>query len=426
MKHAILAFLLLSFAFGIHAQQSNPRVDASGRVTFSYVNKDADCVQLKGSFIPKTATIKTPMGSLGISEQIYDMQRTSDDGLWTYTTEPLLSEMYTYQILVDDEPVLDPANQNVVRDVKDMLNFFLIDGDVAKYYFDRNVPHGKVEYVWYPSSMNGMAQRRMAVYTPAVYDEMPQDSFPVLYLLHGSGGDETSWAGRGRAAQILDNMIAAGLVPPLIVVMPNGNVKLDAAPGESPYQDNEPSGINIKSMLGKIEHAFVPEVLGYAEQHYRIRQKREARAIAGLSLGGLHTIYISANSPYTFGYIGLFSAQTTNMISNVEANAIGKLRSAAMELLSLVGITPQEKHDDFAHIDVYEDFDEKLAEQFEAKPYLYYIAVGDDDFVLKLNDDFRRKLDDNNYPYLYHPTDGGHTWENWRKYLVDFLPRLFK
>ena len=425
MRHTIFAFLILSCAFGAHAQKGGPTVDSSGRATFVYVNKNADRVQLKGSFIPKSMTIKTPMGSLGGRAQTYDMLQ-SDDGVWTYTTEPLPSEMYTYQFVIDDEPIADPANPNFVRDMKDTLSYFLVDGDVAKYYIERDVPHGKVEYVWYPSSMNGMNQRRMTVYTPAVYDDSPQESFPVLYLLHGSGGDETSWTGIGRAAQILDNMIATGAIPPIIVVMPNGNVHFDAAPGESPYQDNEPMGINIKSMLGKIEHAFVPEVVGYAEQHYRIRQSRAARAIAGLSLGGLHTIYISANSPRTFGYVGLFSAQTTNMISTVEANAIERLRSATLELLGMVGIKPGEKLDDFSHIDVYEDFEEKLAEQFEAEPYLYYIAVGNEDFVLRLNDDFRRKLDENNYPYVYHPTDGGHTWENWRKYLVDFLPRLFK
>ena len=84
------------------------------------------------------------------------------------------------------------------------------------------------------------------------------------------------------------------------------------------------------------------------------------------------------------------------------------------------------KADKFSHVQIYEDFETKLAVQFHIKPYLYYIAVGEEDFVLKLNNDFRKKLDEKNYPYVYHPTDGAHTWENWRKYLVDFLPRLFK
>ena len=380
MRHIILTTLLLSCTVGVLAQPQEPRIEPDGRVTFVYADDTASIVQLKGSFIPKKKKIKTPAGTFG-REQVYDMQRLpADSTTWTFTSEALPSEMYTYRFVVDGRPIADPANPCFVRDVKDTLSYFIIDGETGGYYMDRDVPHGKVERVWYPSTMNNMAQRRMTVYTPPTYDEAEQDSFPVLYLLHGSGGDETSWTDYGRAAQILDNMIAAGTIEPLIVVMPNGNASLDAAPGESPYQQSEPSALNITSMLGKIEYAFVPEVVGYVEQHYRARQSKAARAIAGLSLGGLQTIYISANNPDTFDY----------------------------------------------DVQIYEDFETKLAVQFHIKPYLYYIAVGEEDFVLKLNNDFRKKLDEKNYPYVYHPTDGAHTWENWRKYLVDFLPRLFK
>lgn len=428
MKHTILVTMFLSCAFGVHAQVSEPQIDASGRATFVYVNDTASLVQLKGSFIPKKNKIKTPAGTFG-REQFFDMQRGADGRTWTYTTEPLQSEMYTYQFVIGKKEFADPANSNFVRDVKDTLSYFLIDGETGGYYFDRDVPHGKVERVWYPSTMNGMAQRRMTVYTPAGYDEVPQDSFPVLYLLHGSGGDETSWTDYGRAAQILDNMIAMGAIRPLIVVMPNGNATLDAAPGESPYQNSEPSALNITSMLGKIEYAFVPEVVRYTEEHYRTRHSREARAIAGLSLGGLQTIYISANNPDTFGYVGLFSAQTTNLLTSTRASTIKNLRNKIQNLVDKTGlqldILTGGKADKFSHVQIYEDFELKLAAQFLANPFLYYIAVGEEDFVLKLNNDFRKKLDEKGYPYVYHPTDGAHTWENWRKYLIDFLPRLF-
>ena len=428
MKHVILATLLLGCTLGVQAQEQEPQIDADGRVTFVYANDTASLVQLKGSFIPKKKKIKTPAGTFG-KEQVYDMQRLPDSNIWTYTTEPLQSEMYTYRFLIGKNSFADPMNPNFVRDVKDTLSYFLIDGETGGYYFDRDVPHGRVERVWYPSSMNNMAQRRMTVYTPAAYDEAPQDSFPVLYLLHGSGGDETSWTDYGRAAQILDNMIAAGTIRPLIVVMPNGNASLDAAPGESPYQNSEPSALNITSMLGKIEYAFVPEVVGFVEQNYRARQSKAARAIAGLSLGGLQTIYISANNPDTFGYVGLFSAQTTNLLTSSRASTIAKWRNKAVDLMNKTGlqldILSGGKADKFSHVQIYEDFEIKLGIQFHAKPYLYYIAVGEEDFVLKLNNDFRKKLDEKQYPYVYHPTDGAHTWENWRKYLVDFLPRLF-
>ena len=430
MRHIILTTLLLSCTVGVLAQPQEPRIEPDGRVTFVYADDTASIVQLKGSFIPKKKKIKTPAGTFG-REQVYDMQRLpTDSTTWTFTSEALPSEMYTYRFVVDGRPIADPANPCFVRDVKDTLSYFIIDGETGGYYMDRDVPHGKVERVWYPSTMNNMAQRRMTVYTPPTYDEAEQDSFPVLYLLHGSGGDETSWTDYGRAAQILDNMIAAGTIEPLIVVMPNGNASLDAAPGESPYQQSEPSALNITSMLGKIEYAFVPEVVGYVEQHYRARQSKAARAIAGLSLGGLQTIYISANNPDTFDYVGLFSAQTTNLLTSKRAKTISNIRNKAVNLMNMTGFQfdflSGGKADKFSHVQIYEDFETKLAVQFHIKPYLYYIAVGEEDFVLKLNNDFRKKLDEKNYPYVYHPTDGAHTWENWRKYLVDFLPRLFK
>ncbi len=429
MRHITLATLLLGCTLGAMAQAQEPRIDADSRVTFVYADDTASIVQLKGSFIPKKKKIKTPAGTFG-REQVYDMQRLPDDTtVWTFTTEPLQSEMYTYRFVVNGRPIADPANPCFVRDVKDTLSYFIIDGETGGYYMDRDVPHGKVERVWYPSTMNNMAQRRMTVYTPPTYDEAAQDSFPVLYLLHGSGGDETSWTDYGRAAQILDNMIAAGTIRPMIVVMPNGNASLDAAPGESPCQQNEPSALNITSMLGKIEYAFVPEVVGYVEQHYRARRSKAARAIAGLSLGGLQTIYISANNPDTFDYVGLFSAQTTNLLTSKRAKTISNIRNKAVDLMNKTGFQfdflSGGKADKFSHVQIYEDFETKLAVQFHVKPYLYYIAVGEEDFVLKLNNDFRKKLDEKNYPYVYHPTDGAHTWENWRKYLVDFLPRLF-
>ena len=368
MRHIILTTLLLSCTVSVLAQPQEPRIEPDGRVTFVYADDTASIVQLKGSFIPKKKKIKTPAGTFG-REQVYDMQRLpADSTTWTFTSEALPSEMYTYRFVVDGRPIADPANPCFVRDVKDTLSYFIIDGETGGYYMDRDVPHGKVERVWYPSTMNNMAQRRMTVYTPPTYDEAEQDSFPVLYLLHGSGGDETSWTDYGRAAQILDNMIAAGTIEPLIVVMPNGNASLDAAPGESPYQQSEPSALNITSMLGKIEYAFVPEVVGYVEQHYRARQSKAARAIAGLSLGGLQTIYISANNPDTFDYVGLFSAQTTNLLTSKRAKTISNIRNKAVSLMNMTGFQfdflSGGKADKFSHVQIYEDFETKLAVQF--------------------------------------------------------------
>lgn len=218
----------------------------------------------------------------------------------------------------------------------------------------------------------------------------------------------------------------------MIVVMPNGNAELAAAPGEDPNNPRQqPSAVNTKSMLGQIETVFIDEVVDYVDNNYRTFPTKNYRAIAGLSLGGLHTLFITANNPDMFDYVGLFSAQTTNALNNQYIDQLKEVGNIWSDVKAIFPSLNGSKFDrtissyTSPELSIYEDLDLKLSRQFENPPKLYYIAVGEEDFVKKLNDDFRAKLDSYEYPYLYNETDGGHTWENWRKYLVDFLPRIF-
>jgi len=358
------------------------------------------------------------------------MKKTGDN--WTYTTDILPSEFYTYYFEVDEKKVKDPNNPNKVRDIADTLNYFIIGNGIADDYVEHSVAHGTVKKVWYPSTLNGMKKRRMTIYLPKSYSSNTQKRFPVLYLLHGSGGDEDAWEGCGRAIQILDNLIAEGRCKPMIVVMPNGNAGLAAAPGSDPKNPNQkPSAMNTNSILGQIESVFMDEIVDYVDENYRTINDKAHRAIAGLSLGGLHTLFISMNNPTKFDYVGLFSAQTTNVLNDKRIGSMQKLGEAWNELKSnlpfIGGGSVDRKISSLTSEDlsIYNDVDNKLKAQFSTAPKLYYIAVGRDDFVKKLNDDLRLRLDAKGYKYHYNETDGGHTWENWRKYLVDFLPRLF-
>ena len=165
-----------------------------------------------------TFTVKAPGTKkmvLVLSEKKYKMERQGDT--FTYHTDTLPSEMYTYFYQSNGKKMLDPENSRVTRDIDEKLNYFFVEGDVADYYLDKGVPHGKIDKVWYPSTLNGMSQRRMFVYTPPGYDNEGEDTYPVLYLLHGSGGDETSWTDYGRACQILDNLIHQDGIQPMIV-----------------------------------------------------------------------------------------------------------------------------------------------------------------------------------------------------------------
>lgn len=424
--------LVCLFASSVFAKDKlqSPVIHPDNSVTFNAVFPSAEEVVLRGTFIPRKDYLKTEVGSLGKAGKIEMKQK---DGVWTYTTGVLPSDFYTYFYEVDGVQKMDTLNPNKVRDIADYFNYFIINGGDGDDYTVQNVPHGTVKKVWYPSKLEGMDERRMTVYLPAAYTKTKNRRFPVLYLLHGSGGDENAWGDCGRAFQILDNLIAEDRCVPMIVVMPNGNVELAAAPGEDPkHPDVKPSANNVSSMTGKIESVFMEDVVDYVDKHYRTINDKEHRAIAGLSLGGLHTLFISLNNPTKFDYIGLFSAQTTNGLNKKRIGSmkgLGDLWGGLKEDLPFLhgsGIDKTISKYTSDELGIYEDVEEKLKVQFANPPKLYYIAVGRDDFVKKLSDDFRKTLKAEHCDFYYNETDGGHTWENWRSYLVDFLPRLFK
>lgn len=424
----------LGFSVGAGSQNIQPVVmNSDHSVTISVKFPDAEEVSIKGSFLPRARTFRTPAGVFGKDGEEEMTKR--EDGVWTFTTKPLSPELYTYSFEVDDKDTFDISCPARYRDITTWLNYFIIPGGIANDYMTNKVPHGKVSLVWYDSKIPGLPRRRMAVYTPPNYTKGRR--YPVLYLLHGTGGDERSWTELGRAQNILDNLIAAKRCVPMIVVMPNGIANRAATPGEDPFNTAPASATAVESMLGIIEGAFMPEVVKYIETHYPVIAAKSGRAIAGLSLGGLHTLFISANNPKAFDYVGLFSAQTTNTITS--SRKIGRIERLASTIDKISDTFPflarggkGKRIDGYAslvgegRLAVYDSLDYKLRQQFDDKPKLYYIAYGRDDFVKKLNEDFRQRLDSNNYKYVLNITDGGHSWENWRKYLVDFLPRLFK
>jgi enterochelin esterase family protein len=285
----------------------------------------------------------------------------------------------------------DPNNVYLIRDVATVTNVFIIGGGRADLYKVNKVPHGTVARRWYNSPSLNLT-RRLTVYTPAGY-ETSKNSYPVLYLLHGMGGDEEAWIALGRTAQILDNLIAQGKAKPMIVVMTNGNVSQEAAPGESALGFYKPSMQLPKSMEGSMEASF-PDVVKFIESNYRTVAKKTGRAIAGLSMGGFHSLHISNQYPDMFDYVGLFSAA----------------------IMPNKGIKSP----------VYDNFDSKLKIQFSKKPALYWIAIGKADFLYQANSDYRKLLDQNGYKYTYYETEEGHIWKNWRIYLSEFTPLLFK
>lgn len=321
-----------------------------------------------------------------------EMTRNAD-GVWTYTTPVLPSEMYTYRIDVDGVVNLDPLNPFTRRDVGNVYSVFYIGGGCGDYYQVHDVPHGDVVTTWYHSDSAG-ADRRLSVYLPPCYGKEDR-KYPVLYLLHGSGGDETAWLDLGHVARIMDNLIARGEAEPMIVVMPNGNFSKQAAPGETP--ENLAFRPVMTNMLtdyknGAYEMAFT-EIIGFIDNKYSTIPDRQHRAIAGLSMGGFHSLYIALNYPGWFDYVGLFSAGLmTDLNTDREA---------------------------------YRDEDAKLARLSELGYKLFWIGIGKDDFLYEANTDFRKRLDSMDFDYTYHESERGHIWANWRQYLLLFVPQLF-
>lgn len=338
-------------------------INPDNSVTFRYKNLKAVKVEVSGEFMEGSA------------------QLVEKDGVWTYTTAPLPSEMYFYSLSVDGTPIVD-MNYSMTKDIPRWMNYFIISGEKGDIYSVQDVPHGSVSSRWYDSQKLQM-RRRMNVYTPAGY-ENSKKKYPVLYLLHGNACDENSWLDLGRAAQILDNLIAQGKAEPMIVVMTNGNPAQQAAPA---YFGDTYTNANTMPGIATFPETF-SEVIAFVESNYRTINKKEGRAIAGFSMGGGHSFTISKEMPNTFDYVGLFSAAGSNISKDEEK--------------------------------------EKLLTMKKNGYKLYYIGCGTEDFLYKSVQAYNKQLDDIGFKYYYRETGGGHTWGPWRIYLSEMAQMLFK
>ena len=384
------------------AQAKSPEVNPDGTITIRFQGPKAKSVKVEGDFLPEQL-IETPQGVWAIHPAV-DLKETQP-GLWEYTTPaPVPADYYTYTLTVDGIKTVDPANVYINRDVATVTNQLIVSrekGDNGDLFSVNDVPHGTVRTMWYHSKELG-CDRRITVYTPAGY-ETSGKKYPVFYLLHGAGGDETAWYTQGRSTQILDNLIAAGKAEPMILVMTNGNAWDTAAPGESSKGFVQPSmaGVGREGVKEAAFELHFPEVMSFIEKNFRCKTDKNSRAIAGLSMGGFHSQAISRYYNQKFGYVGLFSGAT----GGVQA----------------MGNQP-------AQSPVYTQFDADMAKQFAKgkAPKLYFIACGKTDFVLGGVNALRAYMDEKGYPYEWRESEGGHIWRNWRNYLVEYAQKIFK
>ena len=379
---------LISLTISVAAQQAlfggteivSPEIHKDHTVIFRVQAPAAEAVKLSGDWMPYEGWVP---GSVNMQKD--------ENGLWSHTTEVLNPELYGYAYIIDGVRTNDPNNVFVSRDISTNTNIFLIEGGQADLYKVNDVPHGSVNHRWYDSPGLDMT-RRITIYSPPGY-ETSKASYPVLYLLHGAGGDEEAWNELGRASQIMDNLIAQGNVEPMLVVMPNGNVSQQAAPGEGIRGYYKPQFMEGGTMDGSYEESFL-DIVNFVESSYRVKADKESRAVAGLSMGGFHSLHISRYYPNTFNYVGLFSAA----------------------ILPTQDVSSK----------VYQDIDGTLKTQMDNGYKLYWIGIGKTDFLYENVTEYRKNLDKMGMSYIYRESDGGHIWKNWRIYLSEFTPLLFK
>src|SRR5947209_11601028 len=267
-----------------------PRVDSNSRVQIRFKAPDATKVRANFWSGPKA-----------------DLEKQAD-GFWTFTTPPLAPGLHYYTVIVDGAEVSDPGSTAYFGGSK-WASAVEVPEAAATYYLAQDVPHGQVREVWYHSKVTG-TWRHALVYTPAAYDTQLKERYPVLYLQHGGGEDESGWTRQGRANFILDNLIAAGKAKPMIVVMANGYARRAGAP--APDLNGKPFGSPemrkaMQDMMSAFEDDMTQALIPFIDSTFRTMPDRDHRAMAGLSMGGMQTFQVTLNHLDLFSYIGGFS-----------------------------------------------------------------------------------------------------------------------
>jgi enterochelin esterase-like enzyme len=414
---AILMGNALAPALSSHAAQApaaatqllnSPELRRDGSVTFRLRAPDASAASVEGNW-PN-----------GLQHTTVPMTR-GEDGVWSVTVGPLPPEFWSYTFKTDGVNAADPSNAHSVRDGLHSASTFIQPGPVSMNYEVNEVPHGTLASIWYASAT--LAQtRRATVYTPPGYED-GRMRYPVLYLLHGGGGDETAWNDNGRASEILDNLIAQKKIVPMIVVMPNGNADQSASQaytaGVARSAAGIPGGAGPHGESGMIAfpRSLVQDLIPYIDRHYRTQADRDHRAIAGLSMGGAQTFFTAFNHIDRFAWVAAFSGGFP-LLPGVAvdipppANAAelrGPDLTRAIDPDKMAALLPQ------------------LNAQANGKLKLLYVAIGTNDALMSTHAVVKRLLNDKGVRFTLVERPGYvHEWRFWRLSLQDLLPRLFK
>lgn len=350
----------------------SPAVAADRQITFRVLAPRAEAVKLSAGDIP----------GLGQGKEMIK----GANGVWEVTVGPVNPGSYRYNFNVDGVAVVDPRNPKTSESNENTWSLVQVPG--ADWMDTWDVPHGAVAEVTYWSSTLKRF-RRLHVYTPPGY-ESGKGKFPVFYLLHGAGDSDDSWGTVGRAGFIMDNLIAARKAKPMVVVMPHGHT--------GPFG----FGGGGKPMFGEFETEFVADIMPQVERRYRVYTDRAHRAMAGLSMGGAHTLNIGVPNLDKFAYLGVYSSGIFGIVQRPGAPA------------------PQGPSFEEQHKAILDDAKLKLGLK------LFWFATGKDDFLVETSRATVKMFQRHQFNVTYQETGGAHTWINWREYLNEFAPQLFQ
>jgi enterochelin esterase family protein len=350
----------------------SPEVKAGGEVVFRLRAPGAGAVRLDGGDMP------------GLGGENGKLTR-GEDGVWSLTKSGVPAGAYRYVFNVDGIRTADPGNPATSESNDTVWSLVVVPG--SEWFDTKDVPHGALAEVTYASKTLGRA-RRMHVYTPPGY-EKGTDAYPVFYLLHGASDSDDSWSSVGRASTILDNLIAAGKARPMVVVMPHGHTRRSGIPAAAGTPDRA-------RQTSEFTEEFATDIRPSIESHYRVKTDRASRAIAGLSMGGGQTLEIVAKDLGSYGAFGVFSSGVFGIDRSPNGSPWETTHAAALDDTAL-----------------------------RSGLKLVWFATGKDDFLLETSRKTVEMLKKHGLDVKYEETGGGHTWLNWRDYLVTFAPQLF-
>jgi len=394
MKKILWVALLIASACGaeeaaqFNAAETNvwgaeyPRVDAAGRVQLRVKAPEASKVRLNFWSGPKG-----------------DMEKQAD-GFWTFTTEPMVPGLHYYVFNVDGADVSDSGSTTFFGGSRH-VSAVEVPEPGSTYYSIQDVPHGQVRDVWYHSEVTG-SWRHAMVYLPPDYESQPKKRYPVLYLQHGGGEDETGWIRQGRANFILDNLIAAGEARPMIIVMAYGYARRAGSPAPALAGPTlgSPQAAQARNEMAKVfEDDVTQALIPFVDKTYRTLPDRDHRAMAGLSMGGFQTFHVTLNHLDLFSHIGGFSG------------AAGLLEDRKPDLKT--------------------DFNGAFADHaaFAKKVHVLYLGVGtaeNERFTARIRG-LHNALTEAGIEHVYWESPGtDHEWQTWRRNLKDFAARIFQ